>query len=112
MSIFGRLVRSLLGGGAPSRDDGAGANAFWVYVKCSHCGEKIRVRVSREHDLSADFDAGDMPSAYYSHKEIVGSQCFRRIRVDLHFDGRRQLTDQQIDGGSFITREDYEAPAE
>ena len=111
MSIFGRVARALVGGGGRARDDGAGGNAFWVYVKCSHCGEKIRVRVSREHDLSADFDAGDMPSAYYSHKEIVGNQCFRRIRVDLHFDGRRQLAEQQIEGGTFITREESEAPA-
>ena len=103
-------MRSLLGGGAPARDDGAGANAFWVYVKCSHCGEKIRVRVSREHDLSSDFDSGEMPSTYFSHKEIVGNQCFRRIKVDLHFDGRRQLADQKIEGGTFITRDEYEAP--
>ena len=115
MSLFGRVVRALLGGPGGSRgarDDGAGGNAFWVYVKCSHCGEKIRVRVSREHDLSADFDAGDMPSAYYAHKEIVGNQCFRRIKVDLHFDGRRQLADQKIEGGTFITREEYEAAEE
>ena len=115
MSIFGRMARALLGGPGGNRgagEEGAGGNAFWVYVKCNHCGEKIRVRVSREHDLSADFDAGDMPSAYFAHKEIVGNRCFRRIKVDLHFDGRRQVADRKIEGGSFITREEYEAVEE
>jgi hypothetical protein len=113
MSFFGRLARALLGGGTGGgrHDDGAGGNAFWLYVKCSHCGEKIRVRVSREHDLSAEFEGGDFPSAYYVHKEIIGNSCFRRIKVDLYFDGRRQLSQQKIDGGTFISAEEYQAPS-
>jgi hypothetical protein len=107
MSFFGRLAKAFTGGGG-RREVGAGGNAIWVYVQCSHCGEKIRVRVSREHDLSADFEGGDFPSAYYAHKEIIGNDCFRRIKVDLYFDGRRQLSEQKIDGGAFITREEFE----
>jgi hypothetical protein len=113
MSVFGRWVRSIFGGGGGGRpaDDGAGPGAFWLYVQCGQCAEKIRVRVSREHDLSAEFDAGDFPSAYYAHKEIIGNNCFRRIKVDLYFDGRRQLSEQKIEGGAFITREEYDAPS-
>jgi hypothetical protein len=118
MSIFGRLARALFGGSGGGRDSGspavdsAGGNAFWLYVKCNACGEKIRVRVNREHDLSADFGGGDTPSGYFGHKEIVGRNCFRRIKVDLHFDSRRSLVEQTIDGGTFITRQEYEAPDE
>jgi hypothetical protein len=110
MSIFGRLARALFGGtrAAPASDS-AGRNAFWVYVRCKACGEKIRVRVSREHDLSADFEGSDVPSAYFVHKEIIGRNCFRRIKVDMHFDGNKRVTEQTIDGGDFITREEYEA---
>jgi hypothetical protein len=68
--------------------------------------------VSREHDLSAEYEGSDLPSAYFAHKEIVGSNCFRRIKVDLTFDGRRQIADRKIEGGAFITREEYESPAE
>jgi hypothetical protein len=112
MSVFGRLVRALTGGGGGQKDDAAGRSAFWIYVRCGQCGERIRTRVSREHDLSAEFEGGDFPSAYYVHKEIVGSRCFRRIKVDLSFDGRRQLSEQKIEGGTFITREEYDAPAD
>ncbi len=110
MSFFGRLARSLLGRGGPPVDASAGANAFWLYVQCSQCDEKIRVRVNREHDLSAEFEGGDFPASYYVHKEVIGNGCFRRIKVDLHFDGRRVLTEQKIEGGAFITQEEYEAP--
>ncbi len=110
MSFFGRLARSLLGRRAGPADASAGANAFWLYVQCSQCGEKIRVRVNREHDLSAEFEGGDFPSSYYVHKEVIGNGCFRRIKVDLHFDGRRVLTEQKIEGGAFITQEDFDAP--
>lgn len=112
MGLLGRLFGRLLGGGARPGGDGAGGNAFWIYVRCGQCGEKIRTRVSREHDLSAEFEGGDLPSAYFAHKEIVGSRCFRRIKVDLTFDGRRQITDRKIEGGTFITREEYESPTD
>lgn len=109
MSFFGTLVRSIFGGGG-KKPESAGGQAFWIYVRCDACGEKIRVRVNREHDLSAEFDGSDFPSSYHARKEIVGSRCFRRINVDLEFNGRRQLTDQSITGGTFITAEEYEEP--
>ena len=106
MSIFKRLFGGLFGGGAPAAD----GNAFWLYVRCAACGEAIRVRVNREHDLSPEFDEGsDVPSAYQLRKEIVGRNCFRRIQVDMTFDRQKRPAEQEIRGGSFITREEYEA---
>jgi hypothetical protein len=110
MSIFRKLFGGLFGAGGAKKDDSAGSSAFWLYVQCDRCGEKIRVRVSREHDLSADFDGGgDMPSGFYTHKEIIGRNCFNRIQVDLTFNSGRVQTEQTIRGGKFITREEYEA---
>ena len=115
MSFFKRLFGGLLGGGSAQTSDDAGRNAFWLYVRCNACGELIRLRVSREHDLSAEFDGdSDAPSSYHMTKEIVGQKCFRRIHVEMTFDGNKRPTDQQIMGGTFTTREEYEAaqPAE
>ncbi|HEX2037713.1 MAG TPA: hypothetical protein VHS99_26350 [Chloroflexota bacterium] len=110
MSFFRKLI-DLLVGGNRSADD-AGANAFWLYVRCNACGETIRIRVSREHDLSAEYEEGsDAPTGYRLRKEIVGQQCFRRIEVDMTFDYQRRVTERQIRGGTFITREEYEAGA-
>lgn len=108
MSFFSKLLGALRGGASRPADD-SGRTAFWIYVRCSACGEAVRVRVSREHDLSAEFDEGsDSPTGYRVHKEIVGRNCFRRIQVDMTFDQQRRATDQQIRGGTFITREEYE----
>ena len=42
-------------------------------------------------------------------KEIVGKDCFRRIHVEIAFDRQKRPAEQQITGGQFITREEYEA---
>ncbi|HEX2324070.1 MAG TPA: hypothetical protein VHQ00_01660 [Chloroflexota bacterium] len=108
MSFFSKLLGAFRGQ-APAGDD-AGRNAFWVYVRCNACGEPIRVRINREHDLSAEYDEGsDAASSFHVHKEVVGQRCFRRIQVDLTFDGQRKVSDQQAQGGAFLTREEYEA---
>lgn len=110
MSFFKRLLGGLSGGRGAQSADGAGGNAFWIYVQCAACGEKIRVRVNREHDLSPEFDGeSDTADSYHSNKEIVGQRCFRRIHVELTFDRQKRITEQQISGGHFITREEYEA---
>jgi hypothetical protein len=109
MGFFSRLFGALRGGPAPAAD-GAGRNAFWVYVRCKACGEPIRVRVNREHDLSAEFEEGsDAPTGYLVHKDVVGERCFRRIQVDITLDGQRKVTDRQIQGGDFLTAEEYDA---
>ncbi len=111
MSFFGRLARTLFGGGSggAQAEDSAGNNAFWLYVRCDACGETIRVRIHREHDLSADYDDGDAAASYHTHKEIVGRNCFRRVKVDLSFNAQRQVSERRIDGGAFISRAEYEA---
>ncbi len=99
-----------MGSGGGRQADGPGGNAFWLYVQCAACGEKIRVRVHREHDLSPEFEGeSDTPDSYRMAKEIVGQKCFRRIHVEMTFDRARRPTEQQITGGQFITREEYEA---
>lgn len=110
MSIFKKLFAGLLGSG--KKPESAGGNALWLYVQCDRCGEKIRVRVNREHDLSSEYDANDQVSSYFTHKEIIGQNCFNRIQVDLTFDSRRRLTEQHIQGGTFITAEAYEQAQE
>jgi hypothetical protein len=108
MSFFSKLLGAFRG--SPPSADGAGRNAFWIYLRCNACGEPIRVRINREHDLSADFDEeSDAPTGYHGHKEVVGERCFRRIQVDLTFDGQRRLTEQHIQGGTFLTEEEYQA---
>lgn len=77
----------------------------WVYVRCKRCGEVIRTRIDLQNSLSAT-DSGD----YVARKTLVGNQlCFERVEVALHFNRNRQLIDQEISNGEFISAEEYEA---
>ena len=80
-------------------------NDYWVYARCKRCKEVIKTRIDLRNDLSQADDGG-----YIVNKTLVGNQlCFERITVALHFSRNRQLVDQQIERGEFITAETYEA---
>lgn len=82
--------------------------AYWLYVQCDRCGEKIRSRVDLRNDLSVHYGETDRDTIYFCRKTLMGSgRCFQQIEVELTFDGRRQLVERQIRGGRFITEEEY-----
>ena len=86
------------------------ATALWIYVACGRCGEAIRVRADRRYDLVSEMrDPGESGPAYTLHKDIVGTQCFQRIAVDVEFDQRLQVIERRISGGRWLTEEEYRA---
>jgi hypothetical protein len=81
--------------------------AYWVYVRCSKCGEVLRTRVDLRNDLSIEYEYGS-DYTYFTRKTLVGDKgCYQPIEVELRFDQRRQLIDRQIKGGEFDEEEDY-----
>ena len=81
--------------------------AYWIYVRCSRCGEKLRTRINLFNDLSIDFNDGG-ETRYICRKTLVGSQmCFQRVEVVLIFDGQRRITEREISGGEFIDENEY-----
>jgi len=78
--------------------------AFWVTVRCNHCGEIIRSRVNLSNDLSAEYDGSR--TSYVCRKVLLGeSRCFQQIEVVLKFDENRKLFDRTVSGGEFVTQE-------
>ncbi len=83
-----------------------GEAAYWLYVQCDRCGEKIRSRVDLYHDLSAIYEASG--TTYFCRKVLIGQQrCYQKIEVEMWFDQRRQLTERKIHGGQFISEETF-----
>ena len=79
----------------------------WVYVRCDRCGEVLATRINLQNDLSLDFDNGG--KNYFVRKLIVGSSgCFQRVEIMLTFDSKRNPKSREIQGGSFITRDEYQ----
>jgi hypothetical protein len=86
---------------APASGD---PNALWLYVKCKRCGSPVAVRVDLRNDPSHD----DESDGYILRKEIMDDKCFTLMRAELRFDARRNVIEQTIDKGEFITQEEYE----
>lgn len=82
---------------------------YWVYVLCNRCNEKLRTTVNLSNDLSIRYGESDADDTYFTRKTIIGRDlCFQPIEVELTFDRKRNLIDRQIQGGRFITEEEYE----
>jgi hypothetical protein len=92
-----RLFGGQAGGASPAGDDG-----FFVYVQCERCGAAVRLRIHKQHDLNRTDDG------YSWHKTVVDSRCFRPMPTVAFFDGSYQMTGNEIQGGHYISREQYD----
>ncbi len=99
---FLKRLSSLLTGGAEREGD---RDAYWLYVQCDRCGEKLRLRVDRQYEIQPDYDEG----GYVLRKEIMDGRCFQLMYAEVHFDAGMRVTARDIRGGSFITPEEYAA---
>ncbi len=85
---------------------GAGKeNALWLYVRCRKCGEQLAVRINPANELSADYENG----GYVLHKDMMDGKCFTLMHAYLRFDDQKNIVEQKLDGGEFITEEEYTA---
>ncbi|NKQ35472.1 MAG: hypothetical protein HF973_07635 [Chloroflexi bacterium] len=96
------FLQKLFGGGKREKEY-VDKTGLYFYVQCDNCGTAVRVRADKQHDLLSE-DGG-----YVWHKTIVDSKCFRRIPVVVYLDRSYQMTSAEIEGGHFITEEEYNA---
>jgi hypothetical protein len=102
LSLLKRLTNFLSSGGRQE------APAYWIYARCSKCGEVLRSRVDLRNDLSIEYEYGS-DYTYFTRKMLIGeNRCYQPIEVELRFDQRRNLVDRQIKGGEFAEEEDYD----
>jgi len=100
MGLFKKLSRLL--SPAAKEDE----RAYWLYVQCDRCDEKIRSRVDLYNDLSPIYNETGV--TYFCRKVLIGQgRCYQKVEVEMSFDEKRQLTDRRITGGKFITGEEF-----
>ncbi|MCD6551890.1 hypothetical protein [Thermotoga sp.] len=80
--------------------------ALVVYIKCDRCGEVFRSHLRRGYDFIVDYDNPSVP--YKIDKLYVGSKCPNRIHLVARFTSSYKPVSVSIEGGSFITKEEYE----
>lgn len=76
-------------------------NGIYFYVQVNNLDSRVKVRADKQHDLMRD------GNGFVWHKTIVDSKYFRRMQATVYFDGSYTVTDKQIEGGTFISEEDY-----
>jgi len=101
MGFLKKIIDSVFGsGGGEIRDP----DGIYLYIKCDRCGAPVRVRADRRHDLQRDYDSGEL----ILRKEVMDGACFSLIQTTTRFDAGYRVIDQQIDGGEFISWEEYQ----
>jgi hypothetical protein len=96
---FLERLRGLVGGeGRPRDPDG-----IYLYVRCDRCGQKLQVRADRRFDLMPDLDEG----GYVLRKEMMDGTCFSLMYATVRFDGDKRVVSREIEGGEFITEEEF-----
>ncbi len=101
MGFLDKLT-SLIGAKSTQQAD----DAIHLYVECDRCKSKVHVRLDKRHDLSAGEEGG-----YFVRKEIMDSKCFRLMSAEVVFDGSYRVQRQDLQGGRFISKEEFEATA-
>jgi hypothetical protein len=79
-------------------------DAVHIYVECGRCKSKVHVRLDKRNDLSVGEGGG-----YFVRKEIMDSKCFRLMYAEIVFDARYGIQSQELQGGRFITKEEFDA---
>jgi hypothetical protein len=101
MGILDTLAAMFGGRSAGGADD-----AIQIYVECARCKSAVHVRIDKRHDLSQAEGGG-----YFVRKEIMDSKCFRLMAAEINLDSAHRVQSQKVQGGRFISREEYEAGA-
>lgn len=98
MSFLSKLFGSKEGQGDP--------DGLYFYVQCDRCGEKLRIRADKRHDLIRDPEQG----GYVWNKEIMDGRCFQLMYAHVVLDASLTVQSQSLDGqGHFISQEEYQA---
>jgi hypothetical protein len=98
------FLRRIFGGSGAATSDGA----IHLYVRCDRCGAPVHVRVDPRNDLLIEYGDEDDTTGYRLIKEIMDSRCFRLMRAEIQYDRSRREVSRQIEGGTFIAKEEYD----
>lgn len=97
------VLRRLFGGGAAASD-----GAIHLYVRCNRCGSPVHARIDPRNDLAIEYGEADETTGYRLIKEMMDARCFRLMRAEIEYDRARRETSRQIEGGTFISKEEYD----
>ncbi len=94
------FLRKLFGGSSARPD-----TALYFYVQPKWCQEIVQVRVDAvTHPSLADDGEG-----YILRKMVSGTRCPFQAEITLRFDKNRNIIEQAVENGKFVTADEYNA---
>jgi len=98
MSFLSKLL------GTKEQEQQGDPDGIYFYVQCDNCGEKLRIRADKRHDLMRDYESGELTW----NKEIMDARCFRIMYAQVTLDKKYRVQSQTIEGqGHFIIKEEF-----
>lgn len=97
------FLRKLFGGDKKESGKYVDKQGIYFYVQVDNLDSRVKVRADKQYDLM------NTGSGYVWHKTIVDNKYFRRMNAVVHFDHSYNVVSAELDGGSFISQEEYEA---
>jgi hypothetical protein len=107
MGFFAKIMAAFTGK-APSGSD----RYLPLYVIDHRCREPISGQVDLLNELSLAEEEG---GGYYVRKVLHtsgASRCFGQVEVQVWLDGKKQITRHEVQGGRWLTAEEYAAEIE
>ncbi|MCP5095329.1 MAG: hypothetical protein GY943_07250 [Chloroflexi bacterium] len=95
------FFKKLFGGSNKKASQYVDKTGIYFYVQVNNRDSRVRVRADKQHDLMRT------GNGYEWHKTIVDSKYFQRMQALVQFDGNYNITNAELDGGTFITEETY-----
>jgi hypothetical protein len=105
MGFFSKLMAALTGK-APTGND----RYLLLYVLDHRCREPICGQVDLLNELSQAEEGG-----YYVRKVLHTAgkrRCFGQVEVQIWLDGKKQILRHEVQGGRWLTAEEYAAEVE
>ncbi len=104
MGFFSRIMAAFTGK-APRGSD----RYLPIYVLDHRCREPIAGQIDLLNELSLAEEEG---GGYYVRKVLHtsgASRCFGQVEVQLWLDGKKQIKQHEVQGGRWLTAEEYTA---
>jgi hypothetical protein len=86
---------------------GDSTDILWIYSQCDECGERFKTLIRKYNDLSPTYK--EEGAAFIFRKELIGSSCHNRVNLYLGFDKNYRKISEEITGGHFIAKEEYQS---
>jgi hypothetical protein len=79
---------------------------IWIFTQCDQCGEKFRTVIQKKHELTPTYQ--EEGPAFLFRKELIGASCPNKIGLTIKFDKNYNHLSEDITGGRFISKQEYD----